>query len=423
MPDFGNLITQSQAIFGDVSGSLVSGVTQGTSFTIEQLDSNGETLRTIVLRDRFMPYREVEWEVQQRVKTTWYPGNPVATQQVLGPMEMPTTIKGMWKDRFAAGALEIDGIASSRRAADAVSLFHDLVRAGLPLRVSWFTEVRIGIMTRFTPSYDRATDVEWEAEFEWQSRGDAGEVRLDPINPPAALGTDLFGQLLDVIGTISDVARLARNFQAALIDLVNEIGDAVAGLVEVLEIANTLASLPATVAAAVAAQVNSIVDRTLELLRLIERRPTVIPEVRTLVSAPTVDPTSRAASRAGTASARGQAPPGSAVANTVDFVRFAANLSRAALDLTAWASDSEALINARIEPEPERFVDVPEGANLFGLSTRFYGSPDFAAYLAAINRLGSANVPPGFRLRVPPRPVGAVVINPTSGTDGAVCRA
>jgi hypothetical protein len=34
-----------------------------------------------------MPYTGVAWEGEQHSKLTWYPGNPVATQQVLGPRE------------------------------------------------------------------------------------------------------------------------------------------------------------------------------------------------------------------------------------------------------------------------------------------------------------------------------------------------
>lgn len=46
-----------------------------------------------------MPFQPFEWGGEQRLVKDYYPGNPEAVVQVLGPKEGPLTIKGRWKDK------------------------------------------------------------------------------------------------------------------------------------------------------------------------------------------------------------------------------------------------------------------------------------------------------------------------------------
>jgi hypothetical protein len=115
----------------------------------------------IQLEGRSLPYRPIPFEGRQRVKTTYYAGNTVATQQVMGPIEEPTTITGIWKDKF---------LGNDQAIALAENL--DLIRrSGVQLQVTWGSFVRRGILARLKFPMDRFQDVAWEMEFQWNGRG------------------------------------------------------------------------------------------------------------------------------------------------------------------------------------------------------------------------------------------------------------
>ena len=114
-----------------------------------------------------LPYRNLVWEGRQRVKTTYYAGNTVATQQVMGPIELPSVVGGKWKDTFL-GAGVAQGLAD---------LFDNIRRAGALLRVEWGSFVRFGIMSRSRFQPDNVKDIAWEVEFEWRGQED----RVAPI--------------------------------------------------------------------------------------------------------------------------------------------------------------------------------------------------------------------------------------------------
>lgn len=118
----------------------------------------------------------VSWEVKQRTSLKYPPGNPVGTQQAIGPTYSNLVVTGEWNDRFLG-----DGAAMSLRA-----LFESIVARGLSVEVSWghglggtvgtpslTTDpiVRVGMIVRFKPSPIRPQDVPWEMEFEWRSNG------------------------------------------------------------------------------------------------------------------------------------------------------------------------------------------------------------------------------------------------------------
>lgn len=145
-------------------------------FEIEELTGSQ---RRVVLRGRAMPYQGVEFGGEQRVKTTWYPGNPVATLQVLGPSFEPTEMNGTWKERFLPNQVELRGIPdvdpASLTAMQLVAIFEDIRKSGNDLRVQFGPNVRFGILRSFVPRWIRTQDIEWAATFEW-----IGEERTSP---------------------------------------------------------------------------------------------------------------------------------------------------------------------------------------------------------------------------------------------------
>jgi hypothetical protein len=149
--------------------------TEVSSFSIREL--SGED-RHVVLAGRGLPYRPFDLSTGQRSTTTWLPGLPIATINVFGPKEEPTTINGFWKDIFI-GATDVSGAAPIQfnnlpvtNVRDAVDLFDDIVRQGQLVEVLWLNQKRQGLITKFNKRWHNAHDVEWSITFDWASRGE-----------------------------------------------------------------------------------------------------------------------------------------------------------------------------------------------------------------------------------------------------------
>lgn len=154
-----------------------AGTNQAFPFNIRALEPAGQSVQAgqlIQLSGRSAPFKGLAFEVEQRISTTWYPGNPVATQQAMGPTEKNTTINGRWSDRYL-------GDTQAQQLVDRLEL---LCRLAVPVEVSWGAGlvdtqvlgtpiVRQGLIRRFKHSYmdSGIQDITWELEFEWRGRG------------------------------------------------------------------------------------------------------------------------------------------------------------------------------------------------------------------------------------------------------------
>lgn len=393
----------------------------GGSFQIEELA--GEK-RIITLRGRAMPYPAVEWAGEQRTKITWYPGNPVATQQVLGPAEANTIINGMWKDRFVRGAVNVDAsspqgvggftppaIVSQLPLPDGLSggdfdtaerlvqLFHGIRRAGTPLKVTWSSEVRFGILRTFTPTYDRIQDVEWEAEFEWSTYDDNVILRSAEVRTPASELFNLLNTALDIISTADDITR---SFVAALVTSINNVEELVSEVFDALKVIDTILDAPAAAFGALTSSYNRLERQLTELIRQISdvkwNSTTGAGDVSQQLAGDTQSATTVNSNRTRIASSN----------QKIQFERNRRSLAKAFQNLR---ETSEASVNDRLlarNPNTTRIVTVRQDSTLYDLSIQFYGSPDYANFIASVNSLARANVNAGAQLRLPPRPSVAV---------------
>lgn len=183
---------------------------------------------SIDLQARSLPYQGVEWGVRQRNKITWYQGNPVATVQVLGPEEMPTIMRGMFKDRFL-------GVGAAKRL---VAKLDKLCRSGLLCKVSWGPNIRFGILEEFKPNFIRRQDIEWEMRWLWTSRDqsfvaaainavfdaiDAVKDLVNQFNQLAEairnLGNFIESFAKEVTDTLHDLENIVPNLEAAVKDV------------------------------------------------------------------------------------------------------------------------------------------------------------------------------------------------------------
>lgn len=162
---------------------------------------------TIPLTGRALPYRggaggNVSFGWVQRSKLTWYPGSRVADQQIIGPVILPTTINGVWKERYLGEDQPIE----------LAELFEELSQQGAQVRVEWQTIERQGIVKQvsWVPGDPTGglTDIRWEIVFEWNS--DPSQAR-----PPARLGSGglaIRDSLTNAAAAIGTLSTLVSNF-------------------------------------------------------------------------------------------------------------------------------------------------------------------------------------------------------------------
>lgn len=160
---------------------------------IEEL---GGAKRKVELRGPALPFQGTAWETQQRITSTWNPGNSIeATQHVLGPVEIPSQFEGEWNTTrmITTPSFYYDGAGSSGTQIIRASTLRDVLDAifyvGARLRVTWVTSElgegnfkaperrvqRIGRVSTYKFDHDRADDIRWSAMFEWSSRGNQAQ--------------------------------------------------------------------------------------------------------------------------------------------------------------------------------------------------------------------------------------------------------
>ena len=218
-------------------------------------------LDKIVLRGAALPFRGMEFPTKQRVSTKYYPGNPVATQQVAGPTKPDSTWMGHWMD-----VSEGEGGARTL-----VLAFEYLAERAIPVEVRWGGRqlpngedpaiVRRGIIDTFTPKYNRERDVEWTCVWAWS--GDAIQTKAPTFAGSSFTPSTDFSVLIDQLQDAQDEteswidvawdligtgANAMATVSDALDDVQNSIVDAIAVLEGATEALAEVAELPSEIA-------------------------------------------------------------------------------------------------------------------------------------------------------------------------------
>lgn len=186
--------------------------TTGSTLTIEETvpTTPGGQPRRLVLVGPALPRKGANWDGDTRVVTTWYPGNGTeATQQNMGPVELPSSWNGVWKRTMMGRAPSVfwDETGTQHGIIEPWDLWEilDSIRiAGARVRVTWAVRgrrvngspdfgatdspvdrsvVREGRLKKLSVKPDTEVDIEWVMDFDWQSRGGrqekASDVRRD----------------------------------------------------------------------------------------------------------------------------------------------------------------------------------------------------------------------------------------------------
>ncbi|HVI04112.1 MAG TPA: hypothetical protein VM869_35715 [Enhygromyxa sp.] len=365
--------------------------------------------RVMIFKGRALPYRPLELGRTQRVVTNWLPGNPVATQQVLGPTFEPTTIRGMWKDSklidnndgngvdllnfpplSPGAALPQSGVASgssfvgtnsfpsrqpaklARVVVDALSL---IVAEGQQIRFSWDQYVRFGMITRFVPAFDTIHDAAFEIEFTWSGDTDSPPIKrkinLNVLSIAAGLGAILKA----ILAALAKLANLKQPNK-----FLSKISNALAAIVALVE---GIVGAIRGVAAFAAAPGN-----------LLDSIKSALWQIKMLVGDLLAD---LGVSR----SAAGEA----AIVGEADAIAIAAavqaELRERLVELASFAAQQQRIADLFAGDELLASFVAQGLTSLYDVASKFYGSPHQWTKISDYNAFYSPTVPSGTLVMVP----------------------
>lgn len=384
-------------------------MTLATPFTIAQVTG---PQRVIILKGRALPYRPVSFPRTQRVTTAYFPGNPKATQQVLGPTFEASTFNGTWKDKFlirndeqngvdllnfpplAPGTLPQSRIASggsfvgtnsfpgvqpaqlARVVVDAMEL---VVSEGQDVQIQWDQVVRYGKITRFEPRYGEPTggisDIAWEFEFM-----PSGDREASPISRPvefnilaAATGFQLLlDNILAVLRQLGGL-RQPNAFLSAVGRLLGSIVEIVAALIDAFRSVLSVISAPSDLI--------GNIRGSLQEIRLLVR--SFFADLNNLLSAP------------GGAARMGRA-------EDVQIASQVQQLLRARLqELAAFAAEQLRIAELFAAQEILATYFAESFTSLRDVAAQYYGDQAQWTVISEYNGFYSASVPRGTLVRVP----------------------
>lgn len=348
------------------------------AFIIRELTGSKREIR---LLDRALPYQGVAFPREQHVVQRWYPGNPSATIQVLGPRVGDVELTGKWKARFLlrGGMVQASGFVSigpdgAVSAETLVAAFDSIVSSGNQLEVRWGPEVRRGVMTSFVPTYDRPEDIDWTAKFTWSQKGTRQPTR-------AAIASDMTNDVRAALDAFDLIAAeqprgILPNEASGIRAAIDEVRASGAAFTEAL--AQVQAESSATLASVQRVQVLS--RRAVNAGRAI--RAGNIADVPYVALLPT-----------------------DGLREVFAVERWRRDLGASGRNYAATSARAGAAVEERYTPGAQRIVTVGQGETLRMIARRELGSADAWTVIADANNIVGSNVPVGTRLVIP-RPSG-----------------
>jgi len=364
-----------------------------TASEITITETSGSDPITIVLRGRALPYRGMPTGTKQRVQTTWYQGNPKATQQILGTEFEDTTINGVWKAKFLrvqdsrldvtafglgdatiSGNLAEELSAGPNAAAILVTTFERLLARGNELRFEWGPVVRFGILSGFEPKWQREEDVEWSMDFDWNGR-DQFVVGSGLLAHP---GRQLQQAVVD---TDSSAVKIPTRIveapaRSATFSQLGVIRDAAIGILSYTRLAASYATLPASVVQGALGQAVQIRDD----VTILTGQMMDVPYTYLCLS--------------------------DSVENVLSVESWRRDVGIQAETLAAKAQQEADQLESFTQNGDFTTVIVKQGQSLRHVALKYYGDPDAWTVIAEANHLSTSNVPAGTSVQVPTRLVG-----------------
>lgn len=382
----------------------------GDPSTFSIVNVTGQEPMELKLRGRALPYRPIDFEGTMRADFSWYPGNAVASIQMLGAEEKSTAIRGMWKDKFVKQVTD-NGIPISN---SGIALFNELVLfdtkaiadavdkmrlSGQLLHVEWDDFVRVGILMRFRQTWHRREDMEWEMEFQWVSRG---EVQTPAVLPLSATPQSFAEQLRAGVDRLVAAMQppsfpVVEQFTSQIDALISEIDDACIEVENAVQSSIDQIISPIDAAERTLAATETVVTASSQIVGIVESFPPL--DIIKSVALPTpgdadVEPPEESAF-ALSASPIGL---GAALVSTT----YARGIKGAARALELTSTEQADTLRSTVRQETLLASFVARGPmDLRDISQKYYNTPDAWRRLLSFNNLDSSRVQAGSLILVP----------------------
>lgn len=337
--------------------------------------------RQVILRGRALPFRGPEFASTQRLKTTYYTGNPEGTQQLFGPQFDSTTFSGMWRDKYLQpppgsqqAPVQVRGFSQPVTAEMLIGVFLDLQLSGSTLEVIWSMYRRIGTLRRVALTPDRTEDQAWQLEFEWLGDGSQAPeqsplVGLDPDAIQTAMST-----LGDLWAAGTGAIDMIQSYDARIFQLISGLQSQVDDVLQQCRVLAHAITLPTRVVQGIRASATSIALLVGQLLtEVLENTYTV-------------------------------AMTSDGVAGIFTLESFRRDMAFFGETLRESVNQAASNLESRAEPDPLKVVVMDESGSLRQLAQREYGNADAWQTIADVNGFDGSSVPPGTQVIVPPAP-------------------
>lgn len=388
--------------------------------------------RRLELQGAGLPFIGASWGSTTTLATQWNPGNPEATQHVLGPQELPSRWDGEWNtNRLLRSPCQLSegGGASSAIVypATLMAVLEDLSRGGQALRVTWSNEktvtptqgepfvqalkiVREGRIEECDFKIARQDDIKWTASFVWFKRGTATQrpvadrqenllatLRRAMVAANDAAATVAIGNLLANSARVPFASPFSLGQLEALVDAPMAIVDSFARFAQsVTHDMKELGDLVLKVRALPAALLGRAIDVANNAVavsnQFVDELSRAGPE--TLTARQKVSNLVKAASYYGAAQRQADLVAG---ANAELVQRL--NQRRTT---QTYATSSSARRTA-VRPQEVVAIHMPrQGETMASIARKYYGTTDLAGPLARANGLPAATITPPRRAIVIP---------------------
>jgi len=375
-------------------------------FPLTISEVTGSQGRTMIFKGRSLPYRPVAWSGSLRVETKYFPGNPIAQAQVMGPTWPDTTMNGMWKDVFLyeeenwvqlIGFPEIGGpgrpgsrnlggksfqsggaipgrSGEARRARTVRDAMWMVQRGGQLLRVEWGSIVRFGFIENFEADHDREEDIRFTINFRWIGDTDAVfKPKARPKFDPPGLLAKILSRIQDIINAINEALGLLYGQTKKYTQLITRIGTLISDFIDTLASVVNVLLIPAQIFGTITQQLTSII------LAVGDLRDSI-----------------RAVGAGYTALASG----GTVIdANAAQGVQLAIAYNAARLGVDA--ANVRDQLEEFAAPEILGVYNATTDTTLRDVATAFYGSPESWGVIADFNGLKTSSAPRGSLILVP----------------------
>lgn len=359
----------------------------GTPFSVEILEGSSAGL-TIPLEGRSAPYGagaggSISFGTKQRTKLVWNQGNPNATHLIFGPTLDPTTINGIWKERFLGEDVPID----------LVETFESLVSRGLQVRVTWQTIERIGIANHFVWNPGNPTggltDIAWQVTFEWSRAGGFNRLFVPTVGSTRKPFRD----------GLSGIANSFAQYRSFINGFIFEIGSFAGNIRATAN--NTVTQLRSLVDSGQAIA-NFLTDTSIRLAGANDAGNADLLEQGSMSTDAMIDNVGDVITTMGSASSLNAADSDD-VQDVVNLAAQQAAVADAGYNLISDAYAVEVELEADLAPAFDVEIPAVPGEDLRRVARTFYGSADDWMRIAKANGIENGSVIPDdvFTLIIP----------------------